>query len=276
MKMMKKHKSTSENSENQSRDRKEAVKNSNLKNQSRDRKGAVKSNCFYFYEYIFRGPNSIKFFAVAVPVSLFLVFCVGCGILIPSAHETKIPAEFKLTDYKGRKTLVLVNQPAWLGAPLVLRQQLTERINDYLVENVKLGPNDIIDYEQLSDFRAKRVDYNMMTEAQIGRALGADLVLLVVLDGFNMAKLPDVDYYNGELGCQAILIDVESAKKLWPQEETARLIKVGFDFEVRGQELAINRLASAAAYCITKYLYDCRKDKFKIADDRSGAQWQQW
>jgi hypothetical protein len=44
MKMMKKHKSTSENSENQSRDRKEAVKNSNLKNQSRDRKGAVKSN----------------------------------------------------------------------------------------------------------------------------------------------------------------------------------------------------------------------------------------
>lgn len=219
--------------------------------------------------------HNIKFFAIVMPVSFFLIFCFGCGILTPSAHETKIPAEFKLVDYKGKETLVLVNQPAWLNAPIILRRELTERINDYLVKNVKLGSNDIIDYEQLSDFRAKRVDYNMMTEAQIGRALGADLVLLVVLDGFSMDKLPDVDYYNGELGCQVILIDVASSKKLWPQE-TAKLIRVGFDFEVRGQELALNRLTNAAAYCITRYLYDCRKDKFKIADDRSGVGWQQW
>ncbi len=219
--------------------------------------------------------HNIKFFAVVMPVSLLLIFCIGCGILTPSAHETKIPAEFKLAEYKGRKTLVLVKQPAWLGAPIILRRELTERINNYLVEKVKLGPNDIIDYEQLSDFRAKRVNYNMMTEAQIGGALSADLVLIVVLDGFSMAKLPDVDYYNGELGCQVILLDVESGKKLWPQE-TAKLIRVGFDFEVRGQELALSRLANAAAYCMTRYLYDCRKNRFKVAEDRSGDQWQQW
>jgi hypothetical protein len=84
-----------------------------------------------------------------------------------------------------------------------------------------------------------------------------------------------MDYYNGELGCQVILFDVESGKKLWPKD-TAKLIRVGFDFDVRGQEPALDRLANTAAYCLTRYLYDCRKDKFKIADDRSGAGWQQW
>ena len=218
---------------------------------------------------------SFNSFAVAVPVSLVLIFCSGCGILTPSAHETKIPAEFKLADYTNRKTLVLVNQPAWLGAPIALRRELTERINNYLVEKVKLGSGDIIEYEQLSDFRAKRVDYSMMNEAQIGSALGADLVLLVVLDGFSMSKLPDVDYYNGALSCQVILIDVESAKKLWPAEG-AKMVRVGFEFDVRGLEIAVKRLANAAAYCATRYLYDCRKDKFKIADDRSGVGGQEW
>jgi len=218
---------------------------------------------------------SFNSFAVAVPVSLVLIFCFGCGILTPSAHETKIPAEFKLAEYKGKKTLVLVNQPAWLGAPLALRRELTERINNYLVEKVELSSDDIIEYEQLSDFRAKRVDYSMMTEAQIGRALGADFVLLAVLDGFAMSKLPDVDYYNGALSCQVMLIDVESGRKLWP-EEAAKPIRVGFEFDVRGAEIALKRLANSAAYCATRYLYDCRKDKFKIADDRSGVGWQKW
>ncbi len=219
--------------------------------------------------------HSLNSFTVAVPVSLVLIFCIGCGILVPTSHEKKVPAEFQLADYKGKKTLVLVNQPAWLGAPVALRQELTERINGYLIEMVELSPDDIIDYEQLSDFRAERVDYNMMTEAQIGGALGADLVLLVVLDAFGMKKLPDVDYYNGALGCQVIIIDVESAKKLWP-EETAKVVRVGFEFDVRGQEMAVKRLTTAAAYCITRYLYDCRMDRFKIADDKGGAGWNQW
>ncbi len=218
---------------------------------------------------------SFNSFAVAVPVSLVLIFCFGCGILTPSAHETKIPAEFKLAEYKGKKTLVLVNQPAWLGAPLALRRELTERINNYLVEKVELSSGDIIEYEQLSDFRAKRVGYSMMSEAQIGRALGADFVLLAVLDGFAMSKLPDVDYYNGALSCQVMLIDVESGRKLWP-EEAAKLVRVGFEFDVRGAEIALKRLANSAAYCATRYLYDCRKDKFKISDDRSGVGWQKW
>ncbi len=219
--------------------------------------------------------HSFNSLAVAVPVFLLLIFCFGCGILTPSAHETKIPAEFKLAEYKGKKTLVLVNQPAWLGAPIALRRELTERINSYLVEKVKIGSGDIVEYEQLSDFRAKRVDYNIMSETQIGSALGADLVLLVVLNGFSMSKLPDVDFYNGALSCRVILIDVESAKKLWPTEG-AKMVMVGFEFDVRGQEMAVKRLANAAAYCATRYLYDCRKNKFKIADDRSGVGWNQW
>ncbi len=215
-------------------------------------------------------------FIVAVLLSLVFIFCFGCGLLVPSSHEKKIPAEFKLAEYKGKKTLVLVNQPAWLGAPPVLRGELTEQINNKLIEKVKLSFGDVIEYELLSDFRSKRVDFSMMGEAQIGRALGADLVLLVVLDGYSMSKVPDTDYYKGSLGGQAVLIGVENDKKLWPEGGGTKIVRVGFEVDVRGAEMALKRLANSAAYCATRYLYDCRKDKFKIADDRSGVGWEEW
>ena len=67
-----------------------------------------------------------------------------------------------------------------------------------------------------------------------------------------------------------------SPMKLWPKSEKAKFVKVGFEVETGGKEASVARLASASAYGIVRYLYDCPRNKFKFADDRSGSQWQEW
>ena len=218
-------------------------------------------------------------FCFIVVFSLCFIFCFGCGLIAkmgsPSSHEKKIPAEFKLAEPEGQKILVFVKQPAWIGAPPALRGILTEIMNVRLLENAKLSSRSVIDYETLSDFRLKRVDFSMMSEAEIGKALGADLILLLVLDGYSMSKLPDTDYYKGLLEGQAVLIEVETNKKLWPVDGS-RVVRVGFEVEVLGAGAALSRLANSMAHCVTRYFYDCPRNKFKTADDRSGVGWESW
>lgn len=224
--------------------------------------------------------NKIWLFTVTVIFLFSVIFSSGCGLIAMMGSETpsekEVPAEFKLADKEGQKMLVLVNQPAWIGAPPVLRGELTDMINKKLVENVKLNSSNIIDYKTLSDFRAKRVDFSMMSEAQIGKALGANFILLLVLDGCSMSKLPDTDYYKGLLEGQAVLIDVETDKKLWPQQGGTKVVRVGFEVEVSGAATALRRLAGSMAHCVTRYFYDCPNHRFKTADDKSDVVWESW
>jgi hypothetical protein len=53
-------------------------------------------------------------------------------------------------------------------------------------------------------------------------------------------------------------------------------VRVGFDIESRGQEIATERLAASAAHCTVRYLYDCPEPRFKIAEDRSDESWKAW
>ena len=68
--------------------------------------------------------------------------------------------------------------------------------------------------------------------------------------------------------------DVTKEEKLWPESEESKSIKVGFEVEQRGKEIAIKRLAAAVAHCAVRHFYDCPKNKFKIPEDRSRINWE--
>ena len=208
-----------------------------------------------------------------------LFFVSGCGVVgilgTPTPSEKSIPAEFKLAERKGDKILVLVNQPAWLGAPIVLRQLLTEQITALLNEKAKIGSADIISYQELSDFRSKEPGYYMLSENQVAGKLNADLLLFVMLDDYSMLNLDNSGVFTGSLGGKAVLIDIVEDKQLWPAQDT-KIISVGFDSEGRGLEMVIQRLAVSFSHCLTRYLYDCPYRKFKTADDKGGLGWTDW
>ncbi|MHC4571652.1 MAG: hypothetical protein ACYS0C_06210 [Planctomycetota bacterium] len=217
-------------------------------------------------------------FTFTFPALVF--FHSGCGMVsvmgTPTRHEKKIPAEFDLAERTEQKILVLVNQPAYLNADVNLRYYLTEAMREGLMATIGIRPGDIVGYDDLSEYRSNQSNFSMLSPVAVGRALGADMVLLLVVEDYQLTKMAETDYYNGLLGAQAALLDTADGEKLWPESAESKSIRVGFEVAGGGWEAAVERLANACAHCTTRYFYDCPRGKFKIFDDKSGVDWESW
>ncbi|GAH63224.1 unnamed protein product [marine sediment metagenome] len=211
---------------------------------------------------------------------VMLFFSSGCGLVAvlgtSRSHEKKIPAEYDLTERTDQKILILVNQPAYLNAQANLRYHLTKAIRENLTAKIKIPHKYIPAYNELSQFRSNQPNFSLLSPAEVGEALGADMVLLVTIQDYQLNELAKTGYYKGFLGAQAALVETATGEKLWPKSAKSKSIKVGFEVESGGREVAVARLSTACAYCTTRYFYDCPREKFKIADDRSGIGWESW
>jgi len=208
-----------------------------------------------------------------------LLFCAGCspGIVgligTPTPSETKNPAQYTLTKDKDQKILVLVDQPVSFSAYANLRFYLTDTIIKMLQLKAEIKPSFFIDYKTLADLRAGMPDLYMLSPAQVGEKLGADLVLAVTITDCRITDIGDAGY-NGSLDANAALYKVATGEKLWPTIEQSQRVEVGCESERRGLDAACVRLAAAAAHCITRYLYDCPNANFKISDERTLSSWE--
>jgi len=204
----------------------------------------------------------------------------GCqlpGILgTKTRHEKKIEAEYDLTEHIDQKILVLVEQPVYLNAGTNLRYYITDAMNRDIVRRIKIEPEMLIDYSELSNFRTSRGDFAQLSKAEVGKALGADMVLYVDIDDYQLRQMPQEGYVNGFLNGRAVLLETKGGGQVWPAGGESKTIKVGFEVENRGEDIAVKRLAMAFACCTVRYLYDCPEDEFKIFEDRSGIHWQKW
>ncbi len=218
-----------------------------------------------------------------VTLSAALLPAAGCkyaGLVslmgTESYYEQKIPAEFDLSKQIDKKILVLVDQPAWLDSQANLRYYLTKAIRQNIMVKTKLTPENLISYDKLVEFRSSEPDFSSMSPVEIGKAMDANMVLLVLIENYNLDTVPESTYLMGNLDTRVILYDVQAGEKLWPKEEVSRSIKVGFDYETGGMDKAISRLAVDSAFCTTRYFYDCPKAQFRIADDRTRIDWEGW
>jgi hypothetical protein len=209
-----------------------------------------------------------------------ILFYAGCNAVgmasvlsSPTSSEAKSSAQYNLTGDKGQKILVLVDQPASFSAYANLRFYLTDTIIKMLQVKAEIKPSLFIDYKTLADFRAGTPDFYMLSPAQVGEKLGADLVLAVTIIDCRITDIGEAGY-NGSLDANAALYKVATGEKLWPTIEQSQLVQVGCESERRGQDAACVRMAAAAAHCITRYLYDCPKAGFKISDERTVSGWE--
>jgi hypothetical protein len=213
-------------------------------------------------------------------ITLLLAFCSGCpaiGVLAtPTRHERKVSAEYDLSGQRDKSVLVLVKQPAYLNAQENLRYYLTNSVRENLVTKTRIDRENIVSYERLSEFRSSEPDFSLLEPAAIGRALEAEIVLLIVVEDYELYEMAETGYHKGSLATRSVLLDTTSDKKLWPQAESSKSIRVGFEFEGGRREAAVTRLAAALGHCTARYFYDCPKKKFKIADDRTHISWEDW
>jgi hypothetical protein len=194
----------------------------------------------------------------------------------PTRYEKKIPAEYDLAQHEDQKVLVLVNQPGWLGARVNLRYYLTEAINEYLTDKVRIKAEYLAGYDELSKYRSNHPNFSLLSVSEVGAALDASMVLLVVVEAYELTKMGEMDYYKGFLAARTMLVDVGSRKKVWPESAESKIVRVGFEMEQGSQETAVIRLAGSFAHCTVRYFYGCTVANFKIPDDWSGAGLESW
>ncbi len=212
-----------------------------------------------------------------------LFFATGCKYAplasllgTESYYEEKIPAEFDLSKHIDKKILVLVDQPAWLDSQVNLRYYLTKTLRQNIMIKTKLTPENLISYDKLVEFRSSEPNFSSMSAVEIGKAMDANMVLLVLIENYALDEIPQSNYLMGNLDSRAVLYDTQTGEKLWPIEEVSKIIQVGFEYETGGLEKAISRLAVTSAFCTTRYLYDCPKAQFRIADDKTRIDWEGW
>jgi hypothetical protein len=177
---------------------------------------------------------------------------------------------------------VLVEQPGWIDTDLNLRYYLTRAISKNLTEKVEIPPEHLVTYGELSEFRSNNSGFSLLSPVEVGKALDSNLVLLIAVEDYQLRKTEEGGCYDGFLAAQVVLLDTATGEQLWPQSPNSKSIKVGFETERRGETadarrlVAAQRLVAACAYCTTRYLYNCLKSKFSIAEDRDRTGWEEW
>jgi len=193
----------------------------------------------------------------------------------PTSSEMKVPAEYEIGKENDKKILTLVEQPWFLRANPNLRYIMTVCINKILEDRAKIKQEMLVSYDALADLRSGTPDFSMLTPDQVGSNLGADYVLVVTINNYQLDDKNEPGFFTGRLEAHARLFSVSPAGKLWPAMETARTVKVGFDSVRISADSATLRLAGGTAHCVTRYLYKCPKNQFKSADEESEIGWGQ-
>jgi hypothetical protein len=221
--------------------------------------------------------NTTVFWAACTFIATLLMQA-GCQLIsvlgTPTSAESKAEAEYNLAAEKNSKILVLVDQPSSLACHPNLRYFLTDTAIKTFEMKAKFGEELFISYDALAEFRSNTPDFSLMPPEQVGSALNSDFVLLIVVNNCRLLQIGDTGYISGTLDVQAQLIKVQGGVKVWPSYETAKTIRVGFESEKRDQEAAALRLAVAGAHCVTRYLYNCPKNQFKISDEITDVGWE--
>jgi len=218
---------------------------------------------------------------IIIIIALNCMACSGCrlaGIVslagTPGYHEQTVTAEYDLQGHTEDKLAILVEQPAWLDSQINLPYYITRAMRATILAKIKDAPSDIVEYEQLVDYRSRTPDFSLLSPKEIGTGLDADLLLLVMIEDYRLKNL-DQQVFSGSLDLRCSLFHTRTGAKLWPRQGGAKSVRVGFDAEGPRQK-AVTRLAMYGAFGTVRYLYDCPKKNFKFSDDRNREVYQQW
>ena len=197
------------------------------------------------------------------------VWSGGCNVIgwmgSPTAYEKKVPAEYDLHRTESR-ILVFVDQARSSSVGFRVRSALDVAVAGNLAGKVGVDKNNII---ATVDYTPSHVQaYAGLSPAQIGQKAGADLVLYIRIDKYEIEQLDRRGYFSGRLVTRSVLVDVGSAKVLWPASQEARLNRIKVELETGGREAALDRLMSGSAHCITRYFYDCPGPLFRWGDEQ--------
>lgn len=166
----------------------------------------------------------MKRLALAISLATLSVLPAGCNIAAPvffAIHgPPKTPAVFELD--KNKATVVIVDDRSNKAPQRTLRGVIAERIETELLDRGEL--NDVI--ESRAAFRVTSEDE--LTDprpiAEIGAAVGADVVIYVTLDEFSLA--PQGQSSAPTAVARVKVLDLVEEKRVFPGTSSGYPVKV--------------------------------------------------
>ena len=103
------------------------------------------------------------------------------------------------------------------------KRSLAKKLNDMLAE--KEAAADLIPYDELKDLATQDPDFNKLEVATVGRKLGADLVIYIVLAPLTLKDSPADSLWHGRFGGKVRVVDVRKGR-IWPEESVGREVAI--------------------------------------------------
>lgn len=162
----------------------------------------------------------------ALSIALGSAALAGCNIVAPAFYivhgPEKVPAQFELD--KERPTVVFVDDRANRLPRRTMRQTIGEAAQAALLSEKAV--DDVIDTRGALSAASLDRAGQAISIVDIGKAVGAEVVIYAVVDGFTMSA--DGQSYSPEALLRVKVIDVTADKRVWPTEKEGHPLSLKF------------------------------------------------
>ena len=196
--------------------------------------------------------------AILAPLSAALGGCAAFAHFWALVSPPK-KVKAKFTPPKGKKVLVFVDDFRQPISHETMKKELTARLNKELKDN-KVA-RETVPYDRLADL-AGDPTFNRTRITNIGKRLGADLVIYVEIHKLTLKESPDSPLWQGSLHVGVKVVDCERGK-LWPKDRPEKGYSVDYTEPHVSEDLSTTygivvtkRLAARVARRIVRLFHD--------------------
>jgi hypothetical protein len=185
---------------------------------------------------------------------------ISAYLLAKFSPPEKVEPEYAVA--KGKTVLVFVDDMLNPLSYPPLKAELSGMIGEELLKNEVAAK--VIAYDRLADLASSTPTFNSLAIGEVGQKLGADLVLYVQIDEFDLRDPAAPQLWKGHLQVTVWLVDVTKGR-LWPTNRSAGFPVPPADTptstessESHGEQLATT-LAAMTADSVAKLFYKHEK-----------------
>jgi len=214
----------------------------------------------------------------AAGLCLALGGCQGIFWLVNVlAPPQKVEALFE--PPKGKVFLVFVDDIVNPVDYQPIKQKLTDKLNEKLIQNQTAA--ETIRYQRLVELMADTPNFHELGVVNVGRRLGAEVVLYVQIDRFSLKESDVSPLWKGEFHTTVRVVDVKGQDNLWPTDRMGypvpplKLRPAQEDSPSYGETVA-QKLADKMADRIANLFHEHYEKPDKKADDEEQDKSSSW
>ncbi len=190
--------------------------------------------------------------------------CAAIGWAVAAfAPPERVRAEYK--PPRDKAYLVLVDDVMTPAGFETVQSDLASQLNDRLEqEGIAFRTVDQADVMRLASTTG---DFSRLSVSEIGERLGADVVVYVHVNKFDVSRYAGSTTWNGEIESTVRVVDVHEARRLWPDDRPAgfpaeKVLIENVDMEDREPATVLSKMiAERSADNIMKLFVDHRKQR---------------